>query len=110
RGAGLALPAAVWTVINLAAFTSALYGWFFLYERMYSATYFFFYLELNKLLTARSNRDYLQIYALTFFHILAAAVSTESVFFAPMLAVYLLLIITAMIVFTIKRDAERAFQ
>lgn len=103
-------PGWMWTIINLLMFGIALHGWFVLEERMYTATYFFFYLELNKLLTAQRNRDYLQIYALTFFHMLAAAVSTESVIFAPVLAIYVFLILAAMIVFTIKRDAEQAFE
>jgi len=106
----LHLPAMAWNAISLAACAAAMWGWFHLGQRMYSATYFFFYLELNKLLTGRTNRDFLQVYALTFFHVLAGAVSTESVAFAPMLAVYVLLVVAAMIAFTIKRDAEEAFR
>lgn len=104
------LPAFAWTFISLVAFAIAMWGWFQLGERMYSATYFFFYLEINKLLTARANRDYLQVYALTFFHVLAGAVSTESAAFAPMLAVYVLLVVASMMAFTLKRDAEAAFE
>ncbi|MDX1971932.1 MAG: DUF3488 and transglutaminase-like domain-containing protein [Candidatus Sumerlaeia bacterium] len=104
------LPRWMWTLISLFAFGAAFYGWQFLGERMYAVTYFFFYLELNKLLTARSNRDVLQIYALTFFHILAASVSTESFLFAPMLVVYLFLILQALMTFTIKRDVESALK
>ncbi len=106
---GFRLPDGVWTLVNLVAFCTALFGWFYMGQRMYSATYFFFYLEANKLLTAKTNRDYLQVFGLTFFHMLAASVSTESVAFAPMLAVYMFLIIAAMMVFTIKRDAESTF-
>lgn len=106
---GFQLPRHVWTTISLIVFLVALFGWFHYGERLYAVTYFFFYLELNKLLTARKSRDYLQIYALTFFQVLAAAVSTESVLFAPMLAVYMFLIIAAMMTFTIKREAEMTF-
>ncbi len=106
---GAKLPAFLWTIISLLVFVAAVCGWFIYFERMYAATYLFFYLELNRLLLARSNRDWAQVYALTFFHILAASVSTEAVLIAPMIAVYMLLIIAAMMVFTIKRDAETAF-
>lgn len=106
---GEKLSPKVWTLVSLVALAGALFGWFFLFQRMYSATYLFFYLELNRLLLARTNRDWAQVYALTFFHVLAASVSTEAVFIAPMIAVYMLLVISAMMVFTIKRDAETAF-
>ncbi|MEQ8822536.1 MAG: DUF3488 and transglutaminase-like domain-containing protein [Sumerlaeia bacterium] len=104
------LPGFIWLLITIAVFCGALWGWFRLGERMYSVTYFLMYLEANKLLTAKSNRDYIQIYGLTFFQMLAASVSTTSVLFAPLLGGYLLLIIATMIAFTIKRDAERTFQ
>ncbi|MDK2971470.1 MAG: protein-glutamine gamma-glutamyltransferase [Candidatus Sumerlaeota bacterium] len=106
---GIRLPGLMWTFVSLGAFALALYGWQIVGERLYSVTYFFLYLEINKLFTAEKNRDYLQVYALTFFQVLAASVSTESVLFAPMLAVYVFLVIASLMTFTIKRDAEIAF-
>jgi len=100
----------VWLLISLTAFVIAIYGWYGIGDRMYSVTYLFFYLELNKLLTAKTNRDYIQIYALTFFHMLAASVSTDSFVFGIMLSVYLYLILEVLTTFTIKRDVEAAFE
>lgn len=105
---GFNLPPLMWTLLSVVAFVAAIYGWFRI-DRLYSVTYFFFFLEINKLMTARRNRDYFQIYGLTFFKMLAAAVSTQSIVFAPMLGVYVFLIIAAMMTFTIKRDAEQVF-
>lgn len=107
---GHRLPMWLWNIISLGVFAYALYWWFAVGERMYAVTYFLLYLEANKLLTARTPGDHLQIYALSFFHILAASVSTTSVLFAPVLAVYLLLVIAALMTLTIRRDAERAFE
>lgn len=104
--ASVKIPNWLWTLVSLTAFALAMYGWFGLEERMYAVTYFFLYLEVNKLFTASTNRDYLQIYALTFFHMLAASVSTDSFVFAPMLVGYLFLILQALTTFTIKRDVE----
>lgn len=106
---GHRLPQWVWNIVSLAAFGYALHGWFGVGERMYAVTYFLLYLEANKLLTARTPGDHLQIYALSFFHILAASVSTTSLLFAPVLTMYLMLVIAALMTLTIRRDAERAF-
>jgi transglutaminase-like putative cysteine protease len=104
----LRLPGWSWIVLSLLAFGIAVWGWVGLGEQLYAVTYFFLYLQINKLATARKSRDYLQLFALTFFQVLAAAVSTESVIFAPMLAVYIFLVVAAMMTLTIKRDAEEA--
>lgn len=109
RRIGFRLPIWIWNGVSIVAFLVASYGWFALGQRMYAVTYFLLYLEAYKLLTAARPRDYLQIYGLSFFHMLAASVSTTSLFFAPMLALYLLLVMAALITFTIRRDSERAF-
>ncbi len=106
QAVSFSIPSWLWTLVTLIAFGLGIYGWFGLTERMYAVTYFFLFLEINKLLTANTNRDLLQIYALTFFHMLAASVSTDSFIFAPMLAGYLFLILQALTTFTIKRDVE----
>ncbi len=106
---GFRLPLWIWNGVSVIVFIVACYGWFALGQRMYAVTYFLLYLEAYKLLTAAKPRDYMQIYGLSFFHMLAASVSTTSLFFGPMLAVYLLLVMAALITFTIRRDAERAF-
>jgi transglutaminase-like putative cysteine protease len=102
------LPNGVWLVFSLLALAGSFFGWFILFERLYSVVYLFLYLEINKLWTGRESRDYLQIYALTFFQVLAASVSTASLFYAPALFIYLFLILGGLISVTIKRDAELA--
>ncbi|MCC6546448.1 DUF3488 domain-containing protein [Candidatus Sumerlaeota bacterium] len=95
-----------WLVVSVLVLLTALYGWFIIGERLYSVVYLFLYLEINKIWTEEKPRDTLQIFGLSFFQILAASVSTSSVFFAPSLALYIFLILGALITFTMRSDAE----
>lgn len=105
---GLVIKPWMWLIASVVALLLAVYGWFVLRQHLYSVVYLFLYLEINKLWTARRNTDYLQIYGLTFFQMLAASVSTASVGFAPALLVYLFLTLGAMISVTMKTDMEIA--
>lgn len=98
-----------WLAISIVALTLSLFGWFVVREHFYSVVYLFLYLEINKLWTGTRNRDVLQVYALTFFQMLAASVSTANVFFAFALAIYLFLILGSLITITFKKEAELAF-
>lgn len=106
----IVIPQRLWLFISLGALSLALYGWFGLRIYFDSVANLFLYLEINKLFTARSHRDVLQIYGLTFFKALAASVSTASVLFAPALLIYIFLIVAAMITITVRHDAELALQ
>lgn len=108
RRLGFEFSGTLWLIFSLLALGAAGYGWFVLREHLYSVVYLFLYLEINKLWTGERNRDFLQVFGLTFFQVLAAAVSTASVLFAPALAVYLFLMLGALITVTMKGDAERA--
>ncbi|MCC5875221.1 MAG: DUF3488 domain-containing protein [Candidatus Sumerlaeia bacterium] len=108
RDRGFTIHSNIWLLISITVIGGALYGWFFIGERFYSVVYVFLYLILNKTWTGTRNRDFLQLYGLSFFLILATAVSTSSVFFAFALVVYLFLVLTSLITVTIKDDAERA--
>lgn len=108
RDRNISINPNLWLVVSILVICGALYGWFVIGERFYSVVYVFLYLALNKLWTGTRNRDYLQLYGLSFFLMLATAVSTSSVFFAIALVVYLFLVLTSLITVTIKDDAERA--
>lgn len=108
RARGITIHSSIWLLISIFVICGALYGWFFVGERFFSVVYVFLYLILNKTWTASRNRDYLQLYGLSFFLVLATAVSTSSIFFAFALVVYLFLVLSSMITVTIKDDAERA--
>ncbi|MCC6502844.1 MAG: DUF3488 domain-containing protein, partial [Deltaproteobacteria bacterium] len=61
-----------------------------------------------KLFGLKKGRDYLFTYALVFFQILAAAVSTVSFSFFVMLGIYVIASIWAMILFSVERDMTDA--
>lgn len=106
---GISHSPMIWRLINLMAMCAAGYGWFVLQQRLDTVVYLFLYLTVNKLWTAQKQRDFLQLYALGFFMVLAASVSTASISFAPMVMVYMLLMIATLLVFTLRRDSEAAF-
>src|SRR5207245_2581659 len=62
-----------------------------------------------KLYHRRSNRDYFQIYVLTFLLVLAAAVAAQSVLFAAGFAVYLVLGVWTLILFHLRREMEENY-
>lgn len=97
-----------WLAFSLSALALAIFGWFYMGERLYSVVYLFLYLEVNKLWTGTRTRDTLHVYGLTLFQMVASSVSTASILFAPALVVYLFLILGALITITMKRDAEIA--
>lgn len=104
----LELPNLLWLFLSITAIGSALYGWFVINERFLSVIYVFLYLSINKLWTAERNRDYLQLFGLSFFLVLGASVVTASVLFAPAMMVYLFLVLASLIAVTVKGDAEVA--
>lgn len=62
-----------------------------------------------KLFHRRGNRDYFQIYVLTFLLVLAAAVAAQSVLFALGFALYLLLMVWTLILFHLRREIEENY-
>lgn len=108
RRLGIGNSPRLWWVISIAALLGAIAGWVYYNERLYSVVYLFLYLVVNRLWTMETNRDALQLYALSFFMVLAASVSTTSVVFGPMAVIYVALVMATLVMFTIKRDAELA--
>ncbi len=105
---GLRLSPLFWLGASGLVLAGSFYGWFVLYERLYTVVYLFLYLQINKVWTWEKNRDLLQIFGLSFFHMLAAAVSTQALLFAPVMLGYLFLVLGGLITLTLKKDAERA--
>ncbi|MDO8426184.1 MAG: transglutaminaseTgpA domain-containing protein, partial [Deltaproteobacteria bacterium] len=71
-----------------------------------SASRFLTVLLILKLFDLKKNRDYLIVFSLVFFLILAAAASTVSPVFLVILSLFVINGIFAMVVFTIKRDLQ----
>lgn len=69
-----------------------------------SASRFLSLLMASKLFDLRMNKDYIILYTLVFFLMLAAAASTVSIMFLGILALFLVSGIWAMIIINLKRD------
>jgi len=98
----------MWRVLNLGAIGGAWWGWFRAEARIDTVVYLFLYLVANKAWNLRRNRDYLQFYTLGFFMVLAAAVSTASLGFAPMVIAYTMLMLATLVAYTMQRDCNAA--
>ncbi|MFH0794353.1 MAG: DUF3488 and transglutaminase-like domain-containing protein, partial [bacterium] len=99
------IPNFAWTVITLAAFALAI---FFASVGSFvdSVVYFVFYLIVVKFFHPQTYRDYLQIYIISFFLILASSVLTASIVFVITFLGYLVLITLALMLLTVKRERE----
>ncbi len=71
-----------------------------------SAARFLSLLLVAKLYDLRTNRDYVIVYCTVFFQILAAAASTVSLLFLPVLLLFIIASIFAMITVNIQREFE----
>lgn len=101
-------PVWMWRILNLGAIGGAWWGWFRLEARIDTVVYLFLYLVANKAWNLNKNRDYLQFYTLGFFMVLAAAVSTASLSFAPMVVAYTMLMLATLVAYTMHRDCDTA--
>ncbi len=102
---GRALPGRLWNLLAVAILV------FFIIDYMtisasliVSATRFVTVLLVLKLFDLKRNRDYLIVFALIFFQLLATAASTVSPLFLLILTLYIIGGIWAMIIFSIKSD------
>lgn len=99
------IPARVWTMLAVVVFMMFITDYFAISQSLISSSARFLTVLLAlKLFDLKTNRDYLIVYALVFFQILAAAASTVSPVFVLILLIFIMDAIFAMTVFTIKRD------
>ncbi|MBI2400584.1 MAG: DUF3488 domain-containing protein [Deltaproteobacteria bacterium] len=100
---------AVWNIIAVLVFALFLADFLVFSREFITAASRLLMLLLGlKLFDLKKSRDHLLSYALVFFLMLAAAVSTVSLAFFAMLALYVMASIWAMIIFSITRDLEAA--
>ncbi len=101
------LSAMLWNVLAAALFAVFVFDYLFVSQSLIaSASRFLTILLILKLFDLNSNRDYLIVYCLVFFQILASAASTVSPLFFLLLTFFVFLSIWAMMVFNIKRDFQ----
>ncbi len=83
--------------------------YFFISRDMLTGTvHLMFFLAIAKILTAKTNRDYLYTAAIAFVELLAAAILSSSLSFFAFLALYLLFAIAAFTSAEIRRSLQRS--
>lgn len=101
----LAVSGAVWNVAAIVVFAVFLADYLaFSQEIITAASRLLALLLVLKLFGLKKGADFLLVYALVFFLILAAAVSTVSLAFFVMLGLYAMAAIWAMILLSVERD------
>lgn len=106
-GKRVRLPAYLWNVVALAVFLFFLLDYFALSGALLpAASRLLTTLTVLKLYDLKKTRDYLILYSLVFFELLAATASTVSPFFFVILSFFIVSAIWAMVVFNLKKDSE----
>lgn len=95
----------LWNILAAAVLAFFLTDYFVLSGSLITAASRMLALLLSlKLFGLRKNSDYLLVFSLVFFQLLAAAASTVSIFFFLLLTLFVLSGIWAMIMFTVRKD------
>lgn len=99
------VPARVWTIVSTALALLALANVWLLGETTIIAIVeLLVALQLVKLLSVRNDRDYFQIYAISFFQLLAASTLSESLGFAVSFLLYMLLATWTFLAFHLRQE------
>ncbi len=102
---GIRLPRAVWNISAVVVFILFLSDYYILSRSLIDASArFLSILIILRLIDLRGTRDYLILFILNFFQLLAAASSTASPLFFLILFLYVVSIIWGMAIFTLKRE------
>lgn len=101
------LPRTLRNILALAIFALFLADYLFISRTLIgSASVFLTLLVVLKLYDMKTTRDYVILYSLAFFQLVAAAASTVSPAFFAVFSIFVISAIWAMVVFNIKRDVE----
>jgi transglutaminase-like putative cysteine protease len=95
-----------WTIISVLAFVGCLF-YILRVEVLNGIVYFLIFLQFQKLLSELKNRDYLQLFAISFFQMVAAAAMTLNMSFGFLFLFFLLFSAATLSLLTCKRESDR---
>ncbi len=105
----LPIPKWVWNTLAVLLFSYLFYDSFFgALDLVGNGIHFVVYLQAVKLLSPKTNRDWIQIYALSFLHLLASTVISSDITFALPFLVYIVLATWTLTLFNIKIGLEES--
>ena len=103
----LDVPHAAWNILAVLILALFIFDYLAVSRSLVvAAARFLSVLVVLKLFDLKRTKDYMALFALVFFQLLAAAASTTSPVFFAVLALFIMCAIWAMIIFNIKRDWE----
>lgn len=101
-------PKIVNTLLAVIAFLFIIVDRYFLYTPLLdSLSHFLIFIQLIKLFQKKENRDFLQIYLISFIHLLIASVTTLNIFFSFFFLIYMVTGIWTFILFHFKKEIDR---
>lgn len=104
-----AIPRWAWNTLAILIFSYLFYDTFFgELDLVGNGIKFVVYLQIVKLLSPKTNRDWIQIYLLSFLHILASTVISSDVTFALPFLIYIVLATWTLTLFNIKLQQTEA--
>ncbi len=103
----LKVPRTLWNLLALLLFSYFFYDTFFGNQDLVgNGIMFVIYLQMVKLLSHKTNRDWMQIYTLSFMHILASTVLTSDIAFSVPFLIYVILATWTLVLFNLKMQLE----
>lgn len=108
KGVNPAIPRGFKNVLSVVVIFFLIADIYFLPSTLLQASIKFLVLiEVLKFFDLNKNRDYFQLYTIIFFQVISATARTSSVAFFPILIIFTVLLIWAMILFHLKREGEK---
>src|SRR3989304_2579144 len=102
------LSARTWTGITITFIFIAILDVFFLSSLIVALAHFLIYLMVNKLFNLQADKDYYELYSVSFFQLLISSVLTISFSFALFFLAYQVLAVFTLILFHFKKEGAKA--
>ncbi|HBO83556.1 MAG: hypothetical protein A2073_06970 [Deltaproteobacteria bacterium GWC2_42_11] len=107
KGRFLSIPKLLWNIFAVLLLIFFIIDYFFISNLLLeSASRFLTIIMAAKLFDLKTNRDYLTLYILVFFQLLAASAATASLSFLFVFMLYIVVGIWALVIFNLKKDWE----
>ncbi|MBI5894142.1 MAG: DUF3488 domain-containing protein [Deltaproteobacteria bacterium] len=107
----LNIPKFLWNAFALSLFAFFAIDYFFISNLLLdSASRFLTIIMAAKLFDLKTNRDYLTLYILAFFQLLAASAATTNLTFLFVFILYIIVGIWTLVIFNLKKDWEEKAQ
>ena len=103
-------PEKVVSILSIIVFAACFYYYFITLEDLIAATiYFTIYIQLVRILTGKGNRDFFQMYIVSFSHLIIATLLTIDVLYIVPFLLFIILAPWCFTLFNLKNQLELAY-